>query len=54
MPLLQLLSIIYDGVWLLFLQDMEKESEREEGGLETPVKSFSVTISYVAFIFKVS
>lgn len=31
---------------------MERESEREEGGLEQPVKSFSVTISYVAFIFK--
>ena len=54
LPLLQLVSIIYDAVWLFFLQDMERESEHDEGGLEQPVKSFSVTISYVAFAFKVS
>ena len=54
LPLLQLVSIIYDAVWLFVLQDMERESEREEGGLEQPVKSFSIQISYVAFVFKVS
>jgi hypothetical protein len=54
LPLLQLVSILYDFIWLFFLQDMERESEHDEGGLEAPVKSFSVQISYIAFVFKVS
>jgi hypothetical protein len=33
---------------------MEREGAFEEGGLEATIKSFAITISYVAFIFKVS
>jgi len=52
LPLIQLVSIAYDFVWLFFLQDMEREGAYQEGGIEVTVKSFAVTISYVAFIFK--
>lgn len=33
---------------------MNREGQAADGGIEASVKSFSVTISYVAFIFKVS
>ena len=53
-PFLQLCSIAFDIVWLFWLQQLEKEGAIEEGGAEAVVKSFSLTMSYVAFIFKVS
>ena len=53
LPLLQLVSIVYDAVWLFLLQDMAKEGA-QEGGLEASIKNFSVTISWVNFVFKVS
>jgi len=54
LPGLQFISIIYDFVWLFFVQDMVKEGEAEEKGLERSVKAFAVQISYVAFVMKVS
>lgn len=54
LPILTLISIGYDAVWLFYIQDEEKESSHEEGGLEEPIKSFSLTITYVNFFFKVS
>ena len=41
LPIVQLLSIVYDVIWLFFLQDMEREAA-SEGGLETSVRAFSV------------
>ena len=42
LPVLQLISIIYDLVWLFFIQDMVAEGEGEEKGLERSVKAFSI------------
>jgi hypothetical protein len=33
------------------MQDQEKNTEE---GLESPIKSFTLTLSYAAFLFKVS
>lgn len=51
-PLLQLLSIAFDCLWLFWLQELAREGVSSEGQAEAPVKSFSLTMSYVAFIFK--
>ena len=42
LPILQFISIIYDFVWLFFLQEMVEEGEKEEKGLERSVKAFSI------------
>lgn len=42
LPLLQLFSIIYDFIWLFFVQNMVEEGEKTEKGLERSVKAFSV------------
>lgn len=42
LPLLQLFSIIYDFIWLFFIQNMVEEGEKTEKGLERSVKAFSV------------
>jgi len=33
LPLLQFMSIIYDFIWLFFIQNMVEEGENEEKGL---------------------
>jgi hypothetical protein len=48
------MSIVYDALWLFYIQDEEKESSNEEGGLEEPIKNFSLSIAYINFGFKVS
>jgi hypothetical protein len=53
LPLLILFSIVYDVIYLFFIQNMAKEGNAE-GGLESPVKNFALQMSYVQFIFKVS
>ena len=53
MPVLQFLSLCYDFFWLFFLQDMSNEGAHEEGGLESSVKGFAITISYIQFFFKI-
>ena len=53
LPLLQLLSIGYDTTWLFILQDLNNESV-QENGLESSVKRFSLSLSYVQYGFKVS
>lgn len=53
LPLLLLMSIGYDALWLFYIQNEEIESSHDEGGLEEPIKSFSLTITYVNFFFKV-
>lgn len=42
LPLVLLLSIFYDFIWLFFLQDMSKEALISEGGIEANVKMFSL------------
>ena len=54
LPVLLFISMIYDFIWLFYVQDMERESRMQEGGLESPVKKFAIQVSYVAFFFKVS
>jgi hypothetical protein len=51
LPVFLLVSILYDLVWLLFLQQMN--SELQEGGIEHTVKQFSLIISYLSMAFKV-
>jgi hypothetical protein len=53
LPLLLLLSIVYDFVWLLFIQDLKGEGQREHGGIEKEVKKTALYITYVEFIYKV-
>ena len=53
LPLLLLLSIIYDFVWLFFIQDLKGEGQREHGGIENSVKKFSLHVTYIEFIYKV-
>ena len=52
-PLLQLMSIIYDTVWLFFIQNYMNDTA-EEGGLEASIKKISLYIAWIAYIFKVS
>ena len=54
LPILILISMTYDFVWLFFIQNMNKEGASQEGGLESPVKSFAIQMSYIAFFYKVS
>ena len=54
LPVLLLISIAYDALWLFYLQDDEKEGQIEEGGILLTIIEFSLTISYVNFFFKVS
>ena len=54
LPLFQLVSIAYDAIWLFGIQDLFREGAAEEGGLEAQIKNFSITMSYIAFGFKVS
>ena len=54
LPLVQLISIVYDFVWLFFVQNLSREGASNEGGLELPVKLFALQVAYIAFIFKVS
>jgi hypothetical protein len=53
LPLFQLVSIAYDAIWLFGIQDLFREGAAEEGGLEAQIKNFSITMSYIAFGFKV-
>lgn len=52
LPVLLLISIAYDALWLFYLQDDEKEGQIEEGGILLTIIEFSLTISYVNFFFK--
>ena len=47
------MSIAYDAIWLFGIQDLFREGAAEEGGLEAQIKNFSITMSYIAFGFKV-
>ena len=52
LPLLLFISIIYDFLWLFFIQDLRGEGEREHGGIEKHVKIFSLRVTYIEFIYK--
>lgn len=54
LPLIILISIIYDAIWLFSIQNMQREGAQAEGGLEQPVKQLAIQVAYIAFIFKVS
>lgn len=54
LPILLLISIAYDSLWLFYLQDDEQEGQISEGGILLTIIEFSLTISYVNFFFKVS
>lgn len=46
-----LLSVIFDLVWLLLFNDINNDVE--DGGLEKPVRIFSLLIAYIQLFFKV-
>lgn len=52
LPFVLLLSIIYDFIWLIFIQDLANEGIRENGGKEASVKLFSLHVTWIAFFFK--
>lgn len=52
LPIILLISIIYDFVWLMFIQDLAGEGRREDGGREATVKVFSLRVTWIAFFFK--
>jgi hypothetical protein len=47
-----LVSIIYDFVWLFFIQDLAEEGIHQERGLELPVKLFALEAAWLAWFFK--
>ena len=49
LPLLQFVSILYDFFWLMFIQNYSKEYD-----YENYIKGWSLTISWIQFVFKVS
>ena len=46
-------SLVIDLIWFLFIQDYSQEHP-EDGGLEKGLRSFSLTMSYVSFFFRVT
>lgn len=52
LPVAVFLSIIYDIIFLVFLQNIAMEAYRVEGGMESSVKMFALYLSYVTLIFK--
>ena len=53
-PVMLLFSFVYDVLWLTILNDREKEGKASEKGLESNIISFSLYVSYVNMLFKVS
>ena len=53
LPILLLISIIYDAVWLLFIQDLAGEGIRQDGGREATVKKLALNVTWVAFFYKI-
>lgn len=53
LPLILLISIIYDFVWLFFIQDLKGDGQHEHGGLELNVKIFSLHVTHFEFFFKI-
>jgi hypothetical protein len=45
------LSLGYDLFWFLMIQDFN--SDQSDGGVEKSIKSFSLTVSYLSFFFRV-
>lgn len=45
------LSLVYDLFWFLFIQDFN--NDQSDGGVEKAVKSFSLSVSYFSFFFRV-
>ena len=52
LPLMLLISIVYDFIWLFFIQDLKGDGQHEHGGLELSVKIFALRVTYIEFIFK--
>jgi hypothetical protein len=52
-PVMLLFSLVYDLIWLIWLNDREKEGKATEKGLESSIISFSLYVSYVNMFFKV-
>ena len=50
--LLIFVSLIQDVVWFVWNRDID--DDEDDGGLEKTVKSFSRTMSFVSFIWRVS
>ena len=46
------ISLIYDLIFFLFIQDFN--NDQTDGGVEKNVRSFSLTVSYFSFFFRVS
>ena len=45
------ISLIYDLLWFFF---QEQSNDLEDGGVQKSVRSFSLTVSYLSFFFRVS
>lgn len=45
------LSLLYDLVWLLIFNDINNDVD--DGGLEKPVRIFSLLVAYMQLFFKV-
>jgi hypothetical protein len=45
------ISVIFDLIWLLLFNDINNDVE--DGGLEKPVRIFSLLIAYIQLFFKV-
>ena len=52
LPIALFISIIYDIVFLIFLQNIAIEAYRVEGGMEASVKMFALYLSYITLAFK--
>ena len=45
------LSVLYDLIWLLIFNDINNDVD--DGGLEKPVRIFSMLVAYLQLFFKV-
>lgn len=45
------LSVVYDLIWLLIFNDINNDVD--DGGLEKPVRIFSMLVAYLQLFFKV-
>ena len=54
LPIVMLISVVYDIIWLFLIQDRAHEGEVSEGGLESTVINVAIWASYANLFFKVS
>lgn len=53
-PVLMLITIIYDCIWLFAIQDRAREGAATDGGIEANIVYLALLFNYIQLFFKVS